>query len=439
MRKIIFFIILIALIQISVVNASTLEIEPLDSVSYTISNQSFISKSSSTEPPQAFVFNYKNRAKNVDVVLNPIYATGTVYAMIFRLNNNTVTTEINNFLEDNQNAGYSPHNGNTRYNLVLPMENVITKIKFTNAQNRFQLTVNESINDPFVILFLQKTPAKITVSYATFYSLELLEQKTVLNCEMNNRIIHFFCNESNQNCNNLRNNCLLTWSLNTAGINLDYTYIEPQTITREYNYELITTNTSKSCVIENYPIEQDGLNYRCVCVRSRRQNYYGVEKCFNGSTVVYGPYNKVWNPTNKDYKYLGEYPGNLNTSCWKGAITGCSTTMKWSTQIPVEEPVINNPSPAVNSAPPAGQTPTTNNYYTTTFTSGTTGDQGKCAEAGLQVGTFGCVCRPGASVVYAATCTDGNVSLWSIAACNGNTNCKTTAISCYSKPLSDCR
>lgn len=442
MKKITLLIALFCIIQITIINANTLEIKPIASVNYNISDQSYVSLSSTTESTeQAFVFNYKNKIKNVDITLDSIFSTNIIYVMFFNLNTtNSVITEINNFLADNQNAGYNLHNGNTRYTLN-PNSN-ITKIKFNNSQSKFQFTTNESINEPYVLLFLQKTPDKVTISYATFYNLDLLEQKTVLNCEMNNKIILFFCNENNQNCNNLRKNCLLTWTLDTSQINLEYNYIEPQTITKTFNYVLITRNAAQQCNIEDYPIEQDSLNYRCVCVRSNKQNYYGVEKCFNGSTVVYGPYNKMWNPTNHNYIYLGEYPGNLNTSCWKGATIGCNTTMTWSTQVPVETPSVPVSAPVTNTPViPSStiQTPAVIKYYTTTFTSGTTGDVGKCADAGLQSGVFGCVCRPGAQTVYAATCTNNQISLYSVAACQSNTTCKTTAASCYSKPLTDCR
>lgn len=99
-------------------------------------------------------------------------------------------------------------------------------------------------------------------------------------------------------------------------------------VTNDYVYETIYTNKAKDCLQEHYPIIQDGINFRCVCVRHRGKNYYGVEKCTeNNKTVVYGPYNKIY--SGADTYILGEYPSPLKESCWKAGETGCTDGMTW--------------------------------------------------------------------------------------------------------------
>jgi hypothetical protein len=113
MKKITLLIALFCIIQITIINANTLEIKPIVSVNYNISDQSYVSLSSTTESTdQAFVFNYKNKIKNVDITLDSIFSTNIIHLNVFYLNTtNSVITEINNFLADNQNAGYNLHNG----------------------------------------------------------------------------------------------------------------------------------------------------------------------------------------------------------------------------------------------------------------------------------------------------------------------------------------
>ncbi len=98
-------------------------------------------------------------------------------------------------------------------------------------------------------------------------------------------------------------------------------------IPKTYNYEVIKTNNSRNCFEGDYPIMQDNTPFRCVCVTWRGRNYYGVEKCVSGKTVLYGPYNLVFSGSTE--YILGEYPSPLKESCWKAGKTGCNTAETW--------------------------------------------------------------------------------------------------------------
>ncbi len=228
----------------------------------------------------------------------------------------------------------------------------------TINSNSYSLPLDSLTKDTQKYVFILNKGADNNIYYSQFY-LDIFKNKdTIYNkklLKVYKSLYYFYCStcvELKYNLINMPNQgseiASLISRLN-ANIDTDDQLIIPSivakrdttesetgsVVTNEYYYEIIYTNKGKACIKENYPIIQDysvdtgvGTHFRCVCVRHKGKNYYGVEKCNEYNTaVVYGPYNRIF--SGADTYILGEYPSPLKESCWKAGETGCSESMTW--------------------------------------------------------------------------------------------------------------
>lgn len=335
-RNKIFLVMLFCLLQITFIYSISLEKSQVLSAYQKIHKsieEPMPIKDITIDNSQTFILNIDDKVDkilmNFDQKLN-----GPTYILYFNLFTDVdVISEINNIIKGNQNIGYKE--AEAGYIVFFEPSNKVEKYISKNFTGELKINVDPSMVEPFVILLLKKKEDSIIISYATIYNLDKNAQKEVFECELNNKIINFFCSANNPVCKNLRKSCLIPFDLDLEKLETDKFVEEiiepkPKVTTKTYNYEVIRSNNANDCDIKNYPIVENGLNYRCVCVRWSNKNYYGVEKCNNKKTVVYGPWSPYWDPLNIKYEWSVEFPGTLTKPCWRGEISGCNETDTWS-------------------------------------------------------------------------------------------------------------
>jgi len=219
-----FFVLFLVSFLFQFVNASeTIEPEILEAkysynilenidVVYSVNNSWFNARK--IESPNSFIINYKQQNKTIGVNLAEFDLDKTVYALV--LNNQS---EINQTLrqileiEDFNNSNF-PLQTNFKINNSFNIEN-LSKISF-RLDNRKLFVFNiekDTVIENLVLIFIQKNDDKLNIMYTNLYILDHSAQSAYQLCEINRRIVSFYC--KGYNCQ-IPNNCLDCWDFDES-------------------------------------------------------------------------------------------------------------------------------------------------------------------------------------------------------------------------------
>jgi hypothetical protein len=167
------------------------------------------------ENPNSFIIDYKNYNKAIRINLSNFDIEKTVYALIIT-NSNGLDEKLENLLKtkDFNNSNY-PLQTNYKISTFSNNEN-IDKISFKlNSQKTVIFDIDRYLKtNKIVLIFMQQsTENKINLTYTNLYILDNKTQSIYQLCEINRRIVGFYC--KGYNCK-LPTSCLDRWDFNVS-------------------------------------------------------------------------------------------------------------------------------------------------------------------------------------------------------------------------------
>jgi hypothetical protein len=209
----------------------------VSNIKYSISGNSKEYDARKIDNPESFIIDNKNKKKNVIVNLSGFNKDQPVFAIITTPEKlNDIDKELKSLLEGFDNFKLNNTDDFLSkikdYAKVYSFKNYIVQSNYiiNNAfktdywdsinfklgtQNGFKFTIEKGTeNDKFVLIFMQISPTKeINVAYTNLYILDKKEQSVYNLCEINRKIMAFYC--KGEVCN-LPGSCLDRWDFDTA-------------------------------------------------------------------------------------------------------------------------------------------------------------------------------------------------------------------------------
>lgn len=174
----------------------------ISDINYSLDNTNWYS-TKKIDFPKSFILGNKTNNKTINVDLD-MFTEGTIYAIVSTVDKRT---EIDNELKTiYQTGNFTGYNLQTSSN-VFEINNTLSlsKLQYTlDNTKKVKLNISSNItNGDLVIIFMQKSQdnSKVNLVYSNLYVLDEKEQSQYYLCEINKKIVSFYCRGHNCNLN----------------------------------------------------------------------------------------------------------------------------------------------------------------------------------------------------------------------------------------------
>ena len=306
----------------------------ISDINYSLDNTNWYS-TKKIDFPKSFILGNKTNNKTINVDLD-MFTEGTIYAIVSTVDKKT---EIDNELKTiYQTGNFTGYNLQTASN-VFEINNTLSlsKLQYTlDNTKKVKLNISNNItNGDLVIIFMQKSQdnSKVNLVYSNLYVLDEKEQSQYYLCEINKKIVSFYCR--GHNCN-LNISCMKTnrWDFdNGLFVGLTPRAVEPATPTPTGPQEVQSPVSSDNCSIDTQTTVEEYIT----CLRNNIETVNltrsyalvvgGVQQgsAVVGNTLINNKYN-----TNR----LCETSQSFNDAVFTGAknanLTEEETAQLWS-------------------------------------------------------------------------------------------------------------
>ncbi|MFA5746205.1 MAG: hypothetical protein WCX82_00265 [archaeon] len=167
-------------------------------------------KASKLRDNDSFVVDDKDKDKNFSIALPGFKPNTDVYAIIATPDKSTeIYTELAYILSKDKFESYSSQTNN--YEIRMSMTAPLKQIFKLDAQGIFKFGIKTAVtNEKLVLILMQKSTdgRKINLAYTNLYLLDDGNQSLLSLCEINKRIVSFYC--KGYNCN-IPKSCIDRW------------------------------------------------------------------------------------------------------------------------------------------------------------------------------------------------------------------------------------
>lgn len=171
-------------------------------------------KARKVDTPESYLIDYKNNNKSISVNLAS-FSTGPVYVILAKPDQkDKIYGYLANIKSTGEFKNYTPQTAFT-----IDSTNLITNpaaMQYTlGADKTFKFYISGNAVDKLVLIFMQKSAGGLMVNlaYTNLYNLDYSEQSTYQLCEINKKIVSFYC--TGYECN-VPGSCIDRWDFDAS-------------------------------------------------------------------------------------------------------------------------------------------------------------------------------------------------------------------------------